>query len=267
MTHGLINNTSYVACQDTSRLVQHIVEMCEAEGMRLVDRSQAGELHNLPGNECNTWCIGVHKGRLGWHALDAWPRDLLSEQHGSVGEPRLVNLCKRLKSSGFLLDISDGGAWGNVLMETDGDSWTLSGWWLESKDAEAQVYYGISIPDCANEDYEPRFTLLTPLQTMLENGRDFKKCGIPAESDGERACIYFADKLGGNTEDPPWFDWGTPESVLLYFNWPAQDRPMPDLLTEYLARLRGPSQQLHFYSKGTPILAGAEEARKNLRLK
>lgn len=249
MSHGLSNCTTYIACPDTDLLVQHIVALCAAEGMIRVDKSRAGMLQDLPAQECNTWRIAVHKGRTGWHAINASPWELFSEPHGQTLEPRLQSLCKRIGAQGFALEIGDGGPWGKVLMETDGDKLALSGYWMQSESAEGMVYHGHRMPEESAPDL--RFQLLQGMQEFLENGLEASE--TCADTDEERACAFFAGELGGSTEDP-WWEWACCDSFVMYFSQPVPVWPEPSRSDRELALHEFGKQHRHFYADGTPIL-------------
>ena len=149
MTHNLCNYTAYIASDNTGLLIDSIVQLCEKEGMRRV-AEPLGKV-NYPALKSNNWRIDVIQGTSGWHVLDTEPWDLLSDRAHGSDRSRLFDLCESLRTAGFALHISDGGPWGEILMEADGHGrQNISGYWYEEGD-EADMYY-FGIPLSANKD-------------------------------------------------------------------------------------------------------------------
>jgi hypothetical protein len=225
MSHTLCNYTAYIACDDTHKLVNGIVVLCEKEGMQRFSAHQWTSNVAMEPTHIN-WSIRVMPGAPGWHVLDTDLWDMLSGHASGSDGVRLVKLCESLRLPGFAMHVSDAGPWGEILLETDGlGKHTISGYWSEEGNTVDYTYFGL--PLRISRDEKMCFRLLDSLQVLLEDGRDFKKCGVRADNNTERVCTHFAQQLGGATEDL-WWQWNClPEaSVVLYFACPIlQEAP------------------------------------------
>jgi TPR repeat protein len=251
--HGLRDCTYYIECGSTEKLIASIVALCEREGMQRVDACQ-GKLRTAPALECNNWSVMVLPGAPGWHVVSTAPWDLLSDRAVGANASRLFALCEALRVAGFALHVSDGDPWGQVLLEAGGcGRQSVSGWWHEA--SRTLLDYPVAPQDAAAA--QPHFQLLESLQTLLEDGRDFRRCGIRADSDHERACEHIARQLGGVHGDAwPRWDEKPGASTVLHFTWPARDRPEPPPSEYELVLQEFNSAPRYFYADGSQILEG-----------
>lgn len=100
--------STYIRCNNTQKLIDGIVSLCESEGMRQVDTIltplRGMEHISNVANKSNYWAMAILKGREGWSLLLSIPQDLWCERPDIGEQNRFVKLCKLVQAEGFILN-------------------------------------------------------------------------------------------------------------------------------------------------------------------
>ena len=243
-------STTFIKCGDTAELVQSITSVFEAEGMRrLTSAPNKRFYHDWPVLDCNRWKLEVIVGEGGWHLLLPTPWNLLADRVLADENSRLACLANRLGSEAFSLCTHDAypGEHGHVLLETIGSDTFATGHWRnaapEDYDAPGASdsdpnFYGTSFVGRV-KSIQPQTKLTQQLwldaDLFLKTADFDEHDDCRHESEIEFKQRYFIKHLLGispndvvqNEEYWACSEWAKTRHFVLWFEWPANDRPEP----------------------------------------
>ena len=132
--------TAYVNNGDTRKIADHLVTLCEKAGMKGAEPAPVGHRYVLAPSDY--WTVAVLPGKEGWTFIKSLPWNILCEPSSGVGSMRFVDLCAAVGAPGLLLDVFDGGPFGNLVVETDGTGKRfLNGYYCPTSSNDLE-YYG-----------------------------------------------------------------------------------------------------------------------------
>ena len=280
--HGFCDAAAYLNTADTDAVIAEIVALFGAEGMRPVERP-AKRLNDSAPLVNNLWAVTVFPGSDGWTVIISVPWELLCDRAEGADRNRFFELCQGLKAPGVLLTAHDGEpAWGKILAEADGRGGERAcGWWYHGsddkmypQDALGKRFYGhevrlASIEKQVSGFEAMRFELLPHLNMVLDDSQNVELHPFRGDSEFEVFFYYLGSQLGGgngeflNERRGELHDAMTrhapmkvAEGTVLYFEWPAGDRPEPVPTARDLALERLMAEPRVFYADGSPVLEG-----------
>ncbi len=166
---GYWENTVYIQSQSTNVVINELSSMFADEGMVLVSapkmrKTQAYEpMQYALALKNNLWGIAVFPGNDNWVVIKTAPLDLFGQKEPNENKMRLVLLCTRLKTQGFLFNVYDSGS--EILIETNGNGkYSITGF----KFSDPYFYYGEQLLDVNESTFESQFKIL-PFQNIFDD--------------------------------------------------------------------------------------------------
>ncbi|RUL70890.1 tetratricopeptide repeat protein [Dyella choica] len=272
---------AYIASGQVQTIAAAMGELCEREGMRLIER-RPGRVRSPGEQHLGYGAFAVLPGREGWSLVVAWPWNFLCRRPAPDQPIRFVSLCQSLGAPGFLYHTSNHGDYGTVHLETDGKGHhALSGFMYEH---ERSLHGESSGTDSVLEWFGEALQLervdsglawMRPLLPpgMLPEAHE-AEVAVPSEPSfsmlDEEGTRSYADYLAGECAKY-WHDksgWSVisnaleaggplpiPGSVLLPFHWSAKDEPAADPASQRCEPERT-TEEKAYYEEGEEILEG-----------
>jgi hypothetical protein len=255
---GYWENTVYLNERNPRTVSDAVTALFADEGMRVIpnpgqrDRAWYEPMQYATALQNNLWGIAVLPGADGWTYLKTAPLEPFGERAAGASRMRLVELASLLGAPGFLFNVYDSGP--ALLVETDGKGrYLLSGYVHDGPNhPDPLEYFGEQL---AEARLELRFEIL-PLQSVADASH-FQGSHLTndptlahrlaAHVDADEFAHRLAVTLGG--PNARWCDNLTsvdllichkalpvPRAEILYFEWPARDRPEDELRARSEAR-------------------------------
>jgi len=282
MTHGFCDAATYVQTEDTDAVIVRLAEMFGAEGMRPVERPSQ-RLDHMPALQSNLWAATVFPGAGGWTVILTVPWDLLFDRPEGAPRSRFFELCRRLGVPGVVAAARDlDPHWGNVVAEADGKGGERAfGWWYQSGDDKRYPrgtlgthFYDHRVELSPGGDYGANlptmeFKLLPHLNIVRDDSRNPDLHPFRGDSAFEVFFYYLGSQLGGL--NGPFLNdrrgevyqsmrriapLPVPDGTVLYFEWPAGDRPYPQPDPLEIEAERAYANPRVFYADGSPVRDG-----------
>lgn len=241
--------STYIHCEDTQRLIDAIVVLCESEGMRRIAYPPTAlwEMDSKLNiaDVINYWTMAILQGREGWHSLLSIPQDLLCERPIQKQPNRFLKLCQALQSEGLIIDSrfhsSSYKECAEVYFEVDDKgSYAISGYdERSSKKRLSRVknrfnWYGYAIPE-GNEGLQ---LLQNKIPAILENIEPYYSDIEQAHRCYKYASLFLGESIKYWEGRLSWERVYTslcfnapelmPDAVFLTFEWPALNRQYPN---------------------------------------
>jgi len=186
--------TAYVNSGDSRKIADHLVVLCEKAGMRRVEPTPLDPGYRLTPSDY--WTIAILPGKEGWSIIKSLPWNILCEPSRAVGSMRFVDLSTALGTRGLLLDVYDGGPWGNLVAETDGTgNRFLNGYYIAAN-SNALEYYGTRLDEDASFTGYVKFEVFSDLVSARRIAE--------AKRLTEDECREIARELGGENGRRYW---------------------------------------------------------------
>jgi hypothetical protein len=162
------------------------------------------------------WSVAVFPGAPSWTVIKTAPLELLGERAAGTARPRLADLCSRLSTTAFQVNVYDSTA--TLLCEVSAEGETCISGYTYSGDP--MDWHGERLQE---EFIEPQFRLL-PYQQVVDDdgtGDDFA-LALSAEFGGSNArhCDNLTSVAALVTHEHPTIDGG----VFAYYRWNGPTR-------------------------------------------
>jgi len=218
---GYWENTAYLKSNSVSKVTKEMTQLFQEEGMVLIaapkprERQWYEPMQYAPSLENNLWGVAVFPGEKDWVIIKSAPLDLLGERSLGRNKIRLVSLCERLKTLGFLYNVYD--TTGEILLETTGDGKYQATGFNPSSDNLIPM----SVVDETN--FKARFIDL-PFQDILDKHElsDDRANAFSEALGGENKS--FCDNLTSVASLIPHKPVNAQNGVTLYYKWEKRSR-------------------------------------------
>jgi hypothetical protein len=217
-------NTTYINHGNVARVVEALVALCAAEGMKQVpppaqrERLLVEPMQYDGALQNDLWGAAVFPGAPSWTVIQTAPLELLAER--AVGSPRmrLADLCVALSASAFQLNVYDSTE--TVLLEVSKEGEIFLSGFAAGEGTESFEWNGEPLSE---ELFEARFRLHPSPEPFASALLGEDQAAIVAEYFGGQSSPFCDNLVSVDTliSHKPFM---APRGVARYFKWPGPTR-------------------------------------------